>query len=114
MIDDLTMVVEVGTVVVEEADTGVVVVTTDPTSLDLTTLDTTEDHLDTTTDDTMTAGMTGPGTTIDETRGQDTMTDGMRGPGTTTGEMIDEVVIDETSSETRGLDMTKGQGTKYL
>jgi len=44
----------------------------------------------------MTEGMTGPGTTIDETRGLDTMTDGMRGPGTTTGEMIDEVVIDES------------------
>ena len=48
------------------------------------------------TDDTMTEGMTGPGTTIDETKGLDTMTDGMRGPGTTTGEMIDEVVIDES------------------
>jgi len=42
--------------------------------------------------------MIGPGTTIDETKGLDTMTDGMRGPGTTTGEMIDEVAIDESKS----------------
>jgi len=112
MTDDLMMVVEVDTEVV---DTGVVVVTTDLTNPDPTTLDTTEDLLDTTTDDTMIEGTTGPGTTIDETRGLGTMTDGMRGPGTTTGEvMIDEEVIDEISNETRGLDMTKGQGTKYL
>jgi hypothetical protein len=48
--------------------------------------------LQTTTDDTMTEGMTGPGTTIDEMSDLGTMTDGTRGLDTTTGEveMIDE------------------------